>query len=162
MATVSRTATADTSDKRLHIQADLEDPESVLTVFETVCKQLGHPSVVVYNGSLLGLFVAIVLMLTKTGSAARVSRCDPWPCVSKELNKRSTVRAATPSFLVPKFEESLKVGIRGTIMARVTKRFTLRMCHLFALRAPRAFFIDVPWRDECGACWLGTVRSFFA
>ncbi len=60
IATVSRTATPDASDKRLHIQADLEDPESVSTVFETVRKQLGHPSVVVYNGSLLGLFVATV------------------------------------------------------------------------------------------------------
>src|SRR6202012_4968843 len=38
IATVSRTAMADASDKRLHIQADLEDPESVSTVFETVRK----------------------------------------------------------------------------------------------------------------------------
>jgi NAD(P)-dependent dehydrogenase (short-subunit alcohol dehydrogenase family) len=75
---VSRTATADASDKRLHIQADLEDPESISTVFETVRKQLGHPSVVVYNGSFLGLFVAIVLMLTKTGAAASfVNKEDP-------------------------------------------------------------------------------------
>ncbi|KAK5227064.1 hypothetical protein LTR72_003054 [Exophiala xenobiotica] len=51
IATVSRTATEDTSDKRLHIQADLEDPESVSAVFATVRKQLGHPSVVVYNGA---------------------------------------------------------------------------------------------------------------
>ncbi|OAG40894.1 hypothetical protein AYO21_04971 [Fonsecaea monophora] len=51
VATVSRTAIADTSDKRHHIQADLEDPESVSTVFETVRKQLGHPSVVVYNAA---------------------------------------------------------------------------------------------------------------
>jgi NAD(P)-dependent dehydrogenase (short-subunit alcohol dehydrogenase family) len=59
IATVSRTATEDASDKLLHIQADLEDPESVSAVFATVRKQLGHPSVVVYNGQLLGLFVAI-------------------------------------------------------------------------------------------------------
>ncbi|KAH8727027.1 hypothetical protein GQ44DRAFT_770952 [Phaeosphaeriaceae sp. PMI808] len=51
IATVSRAATADASDKRLHIQADLADPESVSRVFETVRKQLGHPSVVVYNGA---------------------------------------------------------------------------------------------------------------
>ncbi|KAK5214178.1 hypothetical protein LTR99_005195 [Exophiala xenobiotica] len=51
IATVSRTATEDASDKRLHIQADLEDPESVSRVFATVRKQLGHPSVVVYNGA---------------------------------------------------------------------------------------------------------------
>ena len=78
IATVSRTATADASDKRLHIQADLADPESVSTVFETVRKQLGHPSVVVYNGSLLGLFVAIVSMLTETGAAVSfVNKEDP-------------------------------------------------------------------------------------
>ena len=59
IATVSRTATTDANDNRLHIQANLEDPESVSTVFETVRKQLGHPSVVVYNGSSLGLLVAI-------------------------------------------------------------------------------------------------------
>jgi len=78
IATVSRTAAADAGDKRLHIQADLENPESVSTVFETVRKQLGHPSVVVYNGSLLELFVAIASMLMQTGAAASfVSKEDP-------------------------------------------------------------------------------------
>lgn len=66
IATVSRTAPgkADTSDKRLHIQADLEDPESVSTVFETVRKQLGHPSVVVYNGESPSSLLLLFSMLT--------------------------------------------------------------------------------------------------
>ncbi|ORX93793.1 putative short-chain dehydrogenase [Clohesyomyces aquaticus] len=53
VVTVSRTASPSANDEpqRLHIQADLADPESVSAVFETVRKQLGNPSVVVYNGS---------------------------------------------------------------------------------------------------------------
>lgn len=88
IATVSRTATADTNDKRLHILADLEDPESVSTVLDTVRKQLGHPSVVVYNGSLLRLLVAIVSMLTETGAAATfVNKEHPL-----EISLRSAIR----------------------------------------------------------------------
>lgn len=34
----------------LRVQSDLEDPNSVEQVFDTVRKTLGHPSVVVYNG----------------------------------------------------------------------------------------------------------------
>ena len=88
IATVSRTATAEASDKRLHIQADLKDPESVSTVFDTVRKQLGHPSVVVYNGLLPGLFIAIVSTLTKTGAAATfVNKDDPL-----ELSLKDAIR----------------------------------------------------------------------
>ena len=53
IATVSRTATTDpiSNEGRLHIESDLSDPNDVSGVFETVRKRLGHPSVVVYNGS---------------------------------------------------------------------------------------------------------------
>lgn len=60
VATVSRTATTDPiiNERRLHIQSDLSDPDGVSGVFETVRKHLGHPSVVVYNGSFLVRFNA--------------------------------------------------------------------------------------------------------
>ncbi|OQV10143.1 hypothetical protein CLAIMM_14183 [Cladophialophora immunda] len=79
IATVSRTATDDASDRRLHIQADLADPESVARVFETVRKHLGHPSVVVYNGLWRAGGVHQQLDADdKTGAAAKfVSKEDP-------------------------------------------------------------------------------------
>jgi NAD(P)-dependent dehydrogenase (short-subunit alcohol dehydrogenase family) len=88
IATVSRAATADASEKRLHVQADLADPESVSTVFEIVRKQLGHPSVVIYNGLLLGLFIFILPMLITIGAAASfVNKEDPL-----ELSLKDAIR----------------------------------------------------------------------
>jgi len=67
IATVSRTATTDPiiNERRLHIQSDLSDPDGISGVFETVRKHLGHPSVVVYNGSFLVLFNAVLPTLMK-------------------------------------------------------------------------------------------------
>jgi NAD(P)-dependent dehydrogenase (short-subunit alcohol dehydrogenase family) len=120
IATVSRTAKADTSDKRLHIQADLADPESVSTVFGTVRKQLGHPSVVIYNGSLLELFVATVSMLTKTGAAASfVNKDDPLEISLKDairdmnINTFSALAAAKEA--VKSFEALSKDAARTFI-----------------------------------------------
>jgi NAD(P)-dependent dehydrogenase (short-subunit alcohol dehydrogenase family) len=36
----------------LHVQADLSDPSSLVSVFQKVERELGTPSVVVYNGEL--------------------------------------------------------------------------------------------------------------
>jgi len=52
IATVSRSeSSTPASDRRIHIRADLSDPSGIAAVFETVRKQLGQPSVVVYNGA---------------------------------------------------------------------------------------------------------------
>lgn len=51
IATVCRSSSTDsTSSGYLHIQGDLSDPTSIPGIFETVRKQIGEPSVVVYNG----------------------------------------------------------------------------------------------------------------
>lgn len=51
LAVVSRsTVHANSAKDYLHIQADLSDPSSVEMIFSRVRKELGHPSVVIYNG----------------------------------------------------------------------------------------------------------------
>ena len=51
LAVVSRSnAHVNSADDYLHIQADLSDPSSIQTIFSRVRKELGHPSVVIYNG----------------------------------------------------------------------------------------------------------------
>lgn len=88
IATVSRTATVDTTDARLHIPADLADPESISTVFEAVRKQLGHPSVVIYNGSFTHPQPGFITRLTKIGAAASfVNKEDPL-----ELSLKDAIR----------------------------------------------------------------------
>jgi NAD(P)-dependent dehydrogenase (short-subunit alcohol dehydrogenase family) len=53
IAVVSRSDKHASSAKGyLQVQADLSDPSSVGVVFSAVVKELGHPSVVVYNGML--------------------------------------------------------------------------------------------------------------
>ncbi|KAF2231822.1 NAD(P)-binding protein [Viridothelium virens] len=51
IATISRAATLPqvSHNQSLHIQCDLSDPSGVSAVFERVRKELGQPSVVVYN-----------------------------------------------------------------------------------------------------------------
>jgi NAD(P)-dependent dehydrogenase (short-subunit alcohol dehydrogenase family) len=52
IATVSRsTSPSSTSLGYLHIQGDLSDPTSISSIFSTVRKELGQPSVVIYNGA---------------------------------------------------------------------------------------------------------------
>jgi NAD(P)-dependent dehydrogenase (short-subunit alcohol dehydrogenase family) len=61
VATVSRSSTTDTpTEQRVHIQGDVSDPNGISKVFETVRKQFGHPSVVIYNGSLLVVLMVVV------------------------------------------------------------------------------------------------------
>lgn len=43
---------ADSTDKQLNITSDLANPDDVLNAFTKVNKELGIPSVVVYNGKL--------------------------------------------------------------------------------------------------------------
>lgn len=51
IAVVSRSRREDDDGKDyLRLQADLSDPSSVESVFSSVVQELGHPSVVVYNG----------------------------------------------------------------------------------------------------------------
>lgn len=52
VAIVSRTKKDSESEKDyLQIQADLSNPTSVEDIFSKVITELGHPSVVVYNGA---------------------------------------------------------------------------------------------------------------
>jgi NAD(P)-dependent dehydrogenase (short-subunit alcohol dehydrogenase family) len=54
IAIVSRTRKDSDSEKDyLQIQADLSDPSSVESTFSKVITELGHPSVVLYNGASL-------------------------------------------------------------------------------------------------------------
>ncbi|KAJ5611248.1 hypothetical protein N7510_007967 [Penicillium lagena] len=56
IAVVSRSNKhASSTDGYLQIHADLSDPSTVEVVFSTVVKELGHPSVVVYNASAIGM-----------------------------------------------------------------------------------------------------------
>lgn len=51
VAVVSRSRKEDdTTEGYLRLQADLSDPSSVESIFSQVVQELGHPSVVVYNG----------------------------------------------------------------------------------------------------------------
>jgi NAD(P)-dependent dehydrogenase (short-subunit alcohol dehydrogenase family) len=51
IAIVSRSRKDSESEKDyLQIQADLSDPSSVEGIFSKVISELGHPSVVIYNG----------------------------------------------------------------------------------------------------------------
>lgn len=43
---------ADSTDKQLNITSDLANPDDVVNAFTKVNKELGIPSVVVYNGKL--------------------------------------------------------------------------------------------------------------
>lgn len=53
VAITSRSKKDDEDDAKphLHIQADLAEPSSIEDIFATVIRELGHPSVVVYNGT---------------------------------------------------------------------------------------------------------------
>ncbi len=51
VAIVSRSVNASGTKNYLCLQADLSAPSTVENVFKTVIEKLGHPSVVVYNGS---------------------------------------------------------------------------------------------------------------
>jgi NAD(P)-dependent dehydrogenase (short-subunit alcohol dehydrogenase family) len=52
IATVSRSPSPSSASLGyLHIQGDLSDPTSISSIFSTVRKELGQPSVVIYNGS---------------------------------------------------------------------------------------------------------------
>lgn len=54
VAIVSRTKKDSESEKDyLQIQADFSDPSSVEGIFSKVITELGHPSVVLYNGASL-------------------------------------------------------------------------------------------------------------
>lgn len=54
IAIVSRTKKDSESEKDyLRLQADLSDPSSVEGIFSKVISELGHPSVVIYNGASL-------------------------------------------------------------------------------------------------------------
>ena len=54
VALTSRKPEKDEATKdQLNVQADLSDPESVVSVFAKVKAALGSPSVVVYNGKML-------------------------------------------------------------------------------------------------------------
>ncbi|KAL7893227.1 hypothetical protein HDV63DRAFT_222601 [Trichoderma sp. SZMC 28014] len=56
IAIVSRTKKDSESEKDyLRLQADLSDPSSVEGIFSKVISELGHPSVVIYNGSSFAL-----------------------------------------------------------------------------------------------------------
>jgi NAD(P)-dependent dehydrogenase (short-subunit alcohol dehydrogenase family) len=57
VAIVSRSVQPENSSVQdyLSIQADLSDPSVVEGIFTTVIQKLGHPSVVVYNGTLISL-----------------------------------------------------------------------------------------------------------
>jgi NAD(P)-dependent dehydrogenase (short-subunit alcohol dehydrogenase family) len=53
VAVVSRSDKySDSAKNNLQIQADLSIPSSVEGIFTKVIKELGHPTVVVYNGNL--------------------------------------------------------------------------------------------------------------
>lgn len=59
VATTSRKAQSDDgSSSKMHVQVDLNDPNSVKDVFKAVKDQWGHPSVVVYNGKDISLVVS--------------------------------------------------------------------------------------------------------
>ena len=51
VAIASRSKRDDADIKQyLHIQADFSEPSSIENIFATVISELGHPSVVIYNG----------------------------------------------------------------------------------------------------------------
>lgn len=56
VAVVSRSGNCEDNAKGyLHITADLSDPSSVAAIFTQVIEELGHPSVVVYNGKFFSI-----------------------------------------------------------------------------------------------------------
>lgn len=51
IATVSRTTARESdTDQKIHIQGDFANLDGVTSIFQSVRKRLGEPSVVVYNG----------------------------------------------------------------------------------------------------------------
>ncbi|KAF2670127.1 putative short-chain dehydrogenase [Microthyrium microscopicum] len=104
IATVSRTTSTDSADndKRLHIQSDMADPKSVSTVFQTVRKHFGEPSVVVYNAA----------------ANAHMNKSDPLQIpldvAAKEININVLSALAAAKEAVVSFE-SLKSGSKSFI-----------------------------------------------
>lgn len=50
VAVASRTKNHQLGDEYLSIQSDFSQPDNIVDIFSTVRKQLGQPSVVIYNG----------------------------------------------------------------------------------------------------------------
>jgi NAD(P)-dependent dehydrogenase (short-subunit alcohol dehydrogenase family) len=102
VATVSRSKASDKDEENLlTLKGDFADPKEVETVFATVRKAWGEPSVVVYNGTspptaskqflqTLSLSLSFFTVTANTGTPQRIVSLTPQPPNPLSTSQRKT------------------------------------------------------------------------